>query len=65
MTRNLASRITRKWCEIESSCQQQNTNIKSHMGFPTKLDYLTFGDPERSRSLTEILDEEYLANGKR
>ena len=24
---------------------------------------LTFGDPERSRSLNEILDAEYLANG--
>ena len=64
MTRNLGSRITRKWCEIESSCQQ-NTNIKSPMGFLTKLKYLTFDDPERSRSLTEILDAEYLANGKR
>ena len=30
-----------------------------------KLENLTFGDPERSRSLTEILDTEYLANGSR
>ena len=33
------------------------------MGFPTKFKYLIFGDPERSRSLTEILDADYLANG--
>ena len=30
-----------------------------------KLENLTFSDFERSRSLTEILDEEYLANGAR
>ena len=33
--------------------------------FPEKLKYLTFGDSERSRSLSEILDAEYLANGTR
>ena len=27
--------------------------------------YLTFGDPERSRSLKDILDAEYLVNGMR
>ena len=27
--------------------------------------YLTFGDPERSRSLIEVLDAEDLANGTR
>ena len=29
------------------------------------LEKFTFGDFERSRSLTEILDVEYLANGAR
>ena len=32
---------------------------------PKKVKYLTIGDPERSRSQTEILDAEYLANGTR
>ena len=31
------------------------------MGIPKKLKYLTIGDPEKSRSLTEIVDAEYLA----
>ena len=31
---------------------------KSYIGFPKKVKYLTFGDSERSRSLTEILDAE-------
>ena len=33
------------------------------MGFPEKLENLNFGDPERSKSVTEILDAEYLVNG--
>ena len=47
------------------SLYQQKVIIKSHTGYPKEAKYLTFGDPERSRSLTEILDAEYLANGKR
>ena len=35
------------------------------MGFQKKLKYLTFGDPEGSRSLTKTLDVEYLDNGAR
>ena len=50
--------------EIESSYQQK-TIIKLHISFPKKVKYLTFDDPERSRSLMEILDAEYLANGTR
>ena len=53
--------ISRKRYDIESSYQRE-TITKSHIGFPTKLKYWTFGDPERSRSLTEILELEYLAN---
>ena len=34
-------------------------------GFPKKMKCFTFGDPEKSMSLTEILDAEYLANGAR
>ena len=30
-----------------------------------KEKYLTFGDPERPRSLNDILDAEYLENGMR
>ena len=52
---NLRCGISRKRYEIESSFQQK-VIIKSHIGFPKKAKYLTFGDPERSRSLTEILD---------
>ena len=39
--------------------------MKSHIAFPKKVECLTFGDPESSRSLTEILDVEYFANGTR
>ena len=35
------------------------------MEFPKKVKYLTFGDPERTWSLTEILEAEYLANDMR
>ena len=35
------------------------------MDFLTVEKYLTFGDLEKSRSLTEILDVEYFANGMR
>ena len=52
----------RPWIE---SLYQQNTILKSHMGFPTKLKYLTFGDPGRSRSLSDIFDAKYLANATR
>ena len=62
--RKLKSGIPHKWCEIESSYQQE-TIIKSHMGFRKKFKYLTFGDPEGSRSSTKTLDVEYLTNGAR
>ena len=39
--------------------------MKSLIGFPKKVKYLTFGDSERSRSVTEISGAEYLANGAR
>ena len=52
---NLRCEISRQRCEIENSYQQKAI-IKSHIGFPKKLKYLTFGDPEMSRSLTEIFD---------
>ena len=45
------------------SWYQQKTVIKLQIGVPKNLKYLTFGDIERSRSLTEILDAEYLING--
>ena len=61
---NLRCGISRKRYEIERT-YQQNINIKSSMSFLKKKKYSTFGDPERSRSLTEILDAEYLANGTR
>ena len=32
------------------------------MDLPTRCKYLTFGDPESSRSLAGILDVKYLAN---
>ena len=59
---NLGSRISRKWRQIES-WYQQKIIIKSHMGFLKKLENLNFGDPEKSKSLTEILDAEYFVNG--
>ena len=62
--RNLSSGISRKRYEIESS-YQQDTTTKLHIGFPKNVKYLTFGDSERSRSITEIIDAEYLANGTR
>ena len=49
---------------MENSYQQKPIE-KSHIGFPKKVKYLTFAEPERSRSLTEILDAEYLAKGTR
>ena len=40
--------------------------VKGHTyGLFKQLKYSTFGDPERSRSLTNISDAEYLANGSR
>ena len=39
--------------------------IKSNIDLIKKLKNLTFADPEKSRSLTEILDAEYLANSAR
>ena len=62
--RNLRCRISCKRYELES-LNQQKVIIKYHVGFPKKVKHLTFGDPERSRSLLEILDAEYLANGTR
>ena len=62
--RNLRCGIFRKRYEIESSYPQE-TIIKLDLVFSSNVKYLTFGDPERSRSLTEILDAEYLANGTR
>ena len=35
------------------------------MSFLKKLKYLTFSDPDKSRSLTEILEAEYVAKGMR
>ena len=61
---NLGSGISRKRYEIESS-YLGNTIIKLPIGFQIRLKYLTFGDLERTRSPTEILDAEYLANGMR
>ena len=51
----------RKRYKIESS-NQQKTIIKSHMDLPKKLKYLTFADPEKSRSQTKICDAENLVN---
>ena len=33
------------------------------MAFLKNLEYFTFGEPEKSRSLTEIVEAEYLENG--
>ena len=66
MTWNRGSRISCKWCRQIESWYQQKTIIRLYtMGFPDKFKFLTFGDPERSRSLTEILDAEYHADDVR
>ena len=48
---------------------ERRGNSMSPMGTSGNLwelvKYLTFGDPERSRSLIEVLDAEDLANGTR
>ena len=62
--RKLKNGIPCKWCETESLFQQKTVK-KSHMGFRKKMKYLTFGDPEGSRSLTFTSDVGYLANGAR
>ena len=64
MNRNLGSRIFREWCLIES-WYEQKTIIKSYIGFPKKLEKLTFVTLKGQGSLTRILDAEYLANCKR
>ena len=63
-SRNVRCGISRKLYEIKSS-YQQNITIMSHTCYLKKLKYLTFIDIEKSRSLTEILDAEYLAIGTR
>jgi hypothetical protein len=40
-------------------------HYKVAYGLFKKLENVTFGDPGKSRSLTEILDAEYLANNAR
>ena len=40
-------------------------HYKVAYGLSKKMKYLTFGDPGRSRSLNEILEAEYFANGMR
>ena len=62
--RNLRCGISCKRYEIESS-HQQNTIIKLHTGFLKKLEFVTFDDSEKLRSLTDILDAESLGNGTR
>ena len=56
---NLKCGISRKRCEIEFVSIEDHYKVS--YGFRKKLKYLTFGDPKRSRSLTEMLDAEYLA----
>ena len=63
MIRNLGSRISRKWCQTEFVSTKDHYNVAYRL--PIKVVNVTFGDPGRSRSLTEILDAEYLANGAR
>ena len=65
MTPSVRHRAIEVYYYYYYSSYRQNINIKSHIGFQKKLKYLTFDDPEKSRSLTEILDAEYLVNGMR